>query len=386
MRNIFLAALFSCEPPACGGMPVDSFTLTGGAPGGEAGGAIRIYFTQPGASSPVEESLVSLISSQGPGDLYVCLYEFDSEPVISAIEDAAARGAKICFVGDPDNAADEGYLRIKNIAPAADFVLPEEYRGDAIMHNKFVLVENPEGEKYLWCGSANASDSDMLYNNNNALVIRSDEVYEVYRRQMLFLLGEKKSGGETWPAVRGVERVQLGDALLEIFFSYAGDARPVEERPMTYVTNLARAATSDISFMIFTFTTQNYHEHDLAAALEDKSESVSVRGLFDRSQSVNPSTGEIYKLMKSGSMNVHLDGNEQMSGSSNFAGGKLHHKVMIVDANDQANAAVLTGSLNFTRSANTINAENSIIIHSYRTAQLFKAEFEKRWSEADNEN
>ncbi len=54
-----------------------------------------------------------------------------------------------------------------------------------------------------------------------------------------------------------------------------------------------------------------------------------------------------------------------------------HNKVMIIDAGTP-NATVITGSFNFTRSAQKRNAENLLIIHDKVLASIYLANFEKR--------
>ena len=54
----------------------------------------------------------------------------------------------------------------------------------------------------------------------------------------------------------------------------------------------------------------------------------------------------------------------------------FHHKYVIVDAGDPS-AAVLTGSFNFTQSAQARNAENLVVIESRAVAARFLADFER---------
>jgi phosphatidylserine/phosphatidylglycerophosphate/cardiolipin synthase-like enzyme len=60
--------------------------------------------------------------------------------------------------------------------------------------------------------------------------------------------------------------------------------------------------------------------------------------------------------------------------------GDLHHKYAVIDANG-SDPKVITGSHNWSVSAETANDENTLVLHDERLASLFKAEFEKRWQE-----
>ena len=55
----------------------------------------------------------------------------------------------------------------------------------------------------------------------------------------------------------------------------------------------------------------------------------------------------------------------------------MHHKVMIIDGE-----IVITGSYNFSRSAETRNDENMIFIYNREIAELFLDEFEKVYEQA----
>lgn len=55
--------------------------------------------------------------------------------------------------------------------------------------------------------------------------------------------------------------------------------------------------------------------------------------------------------------------------------GIMHHKFAVVDG-----ALVITGSYNWTTSAQTRNEENLLVIHSPELAQSFEGEFQKLWT------
>jgi len=55
----------------------------------------------------------------------------------------------------------------------------------------------------------------------------------------------------------------------------------------------------------------------------------------------------------------------------------MHHKVIIID-----NRIVITGSYNFSQSAEDYNDENLVIIESEELAQAYLAEYERIWQAA----
>jgi len=90
-----------------------------------------------------------------------------------------------------------------------------------------------------------------------------------------------------------------------------------------------------------------------------------VRIVFDQSQVESNTGGEFENLRRAG-LDVKMDG----------ISGLMHHKVIIIDGK-----TVITGSYNFSASAERSNDENLIIIRSETLAQEFLLEFNKVWQQ-----
>ena len=78
-------------------------------------------------------------------------------------------------------------------------------------------------------------------------------------------------------------------------------------------------------------------------------------------------TGTEFDNLKGAGIDVRLDGNPR----------NMHHKVIIIDG-----SIVVTGSYNFSRSAEERNDENILVIHSPEVAEAFLEEFDKILAEA----
>ena len=63
-------------------------------------------------------------------------------------------------------------------------------------------------------------------------------------------------------------------------------------------------------------------------------------------------------------MPVEVDGNKYT----------MHHKVIVIDE-----STVITGSFNFTKSADQENDDNVLVIHNPDLAKLYLQEFERVW-------
>ena len=94
----------------------------------------------------------------------------------------------------------------------------------------------------------------------------------------------------------------------------------------------------------------------MAARIE---KGVKVRAVFDQRQAGTEHSQDDYIAKRGAS--VRLDNNPYA----------MHNKVIIIDAK-----AVVTGSYNFTKSADTQNDENVLIIHSPNVAEIYVREFE----------
>jgi phosphatidylserine/phosphatidylglycerophosphate/cardiolipin synthase-like enzyme len=84
-------------------------------------------------------------------------------------------------------------------------------------------------------------------------------------------------------------------------------------------------------------------------------------------EQVKSNTGTEFDPFRQAGLDVRLDGND----------GQMHHKVFIVDGR-----IVITGSYNFSRSAEERNDENVVIIYDERVARFFLEEFERVYARA----
>jgi len=143
--------------------------------------------------------------------------------------------------------------------------------------------------------------------------------------------------------------ITIGGATIEIYFS-------PDDHPASRMLAAIEAASSRIDVLAFSFTSD-----DIAAALlERMSAGVHVRGVLEADQAGG--VGSQYERLRAVGMDLRLDGNP----------GLLHHKVIVIDG-----TTVVTGSYNFSRSAETTNDENVAIIHSTNLARDFEAEVDR---------
>ncbi len=114
--------------------------------------------------------------------------------------------------------------------------------------------------------------------------------------------------------------------------------------------------------MAYTFTSD-----ELGAALVEKAQAgIQVKGIMDDSQVASDGT-EYASFMQAG-LDVQLDGNGK---------GLMHHKVIIIDQR-----IVITGSYNFTASAEDNNDENVVVLYDRDAAAKYLEEFQRDYEQA----
>ena len=160
--------------------------------------------------------------------------------------------------------------------------------------------------------------------------------------------GIGKSSATPFPHVR------VGGAQVEVYFSPEdGVAKSVLQR--------LTAAKRSIHFMTFSYTSSAIADAMVAQAQAG----MQVRGVFERQNAGG--TGSAFNRLKQGGVDVLQDGNCYI----------LHHKVIIVDER-----TVITGSYNFTNSAERDNDENLVIVDDPALARVYLDEFERVYAQA----
>jgi phosphatidylserine/phosphatidylglycerophosphate/cardiolipin synthase-like enzyme len=110
----------------------------------------------------------------------------------------------------------------------------------------------------------------------------------------------------------------------------------------------------------------SYTAKPIAEAMIARSEAgVSVRGVVETQNATG--SGAAFGSLRASGVDVLLDGNCYI----------LHHKVIVIDER-----IVITGSYNFTNSAERDNDENLIIVDDPRLARAYLDEFERVYAQA----
>jgi len=323
---------------------------------GTNGGWYQVYFTLPKYPDKesdhhggLDEKLAALINS-AKTSVDMASYQLDLPNVTQALIDAKQRGAAVRIATDittlDDQKNNAAYRKLQQAGIPIVGGNP-----DAIMHNKFVVVD----KSAVWLGSWNFTENDTYRYNNDAVLIRSPELAKNYTVTFEKMFIDKKFGAQRKPGGT-TPKLTIGGVAVENYFA-------PEDKVVEKIVPRLQAASKTIDFMAYSFT-----DDDLGAAVLARAQAgVRVRGVFETTGSETQYSE--YGKMKKAGLDVWQDGNPYL----------MHHKVFIVD-----NKTVVLGSFNFSQNAETQNDENLIIVDDPSLAAQFEAEFTRVYDQAKN--
>jgi len=315
------------------------------------GNWVQVFFTDPAA--PMAQTYTGgpdelLVDAIGKARLAVdvAAYSLNLWSVRDALIDAHRRGVVVRMVMESD---DMDVSEVQELVDAGIPIVGD--RREGLMHDKFVIIDRSE----VWTGSMNFTVSGTYKDNNNLVRILSTQVAQDYTTRFDDMFAEDRFGPDA-VANTPYPTLTVQGNLVEVLFSPADG---VARRLLQLVNN----AQESIDFLAYSFTS-----NDLGAALLRRADDgVAVRGVMDDGQ-VKTNQGTEYDPFLQAGLDVRLDGNTD---------GLMHDKVMIIDRR-----IVVTGSYNFTFSAETSNDENIVIFYDPGVAAQFLAEFQRIFEQA----
>ena len=332
-------------------------------------GAIEIYFNHD-----VEEGFSN--GSNANGDSYnelkdallekidnanetidLCIYNNDRNFIVDALSDAVDRGVKVRYI------ANEGTA---NNALQSTLPFPVIFVNQwNLMHNKFVIIdaENTD-ESWVITGSTNFTETNMENDFNNMIMIQDEALAKCYELEFNEIWGSAGDLPNESNSLYGDDKTNntphqfmIGGRLIENYFSPSDNVTAAIE-------NAINTAETDLQFALLAFT-----KNELGwAVLNAHNDNVATRGILE---AINVLESEYNYLLNNGvDIRPH---------SPSY---QMHHKYAIIDAtNPASDPIVITGSHNWSNSAEKENDENTLIIHDVDIANIYLQEFEARWAE-----
>ncbi len=343
-----------------------------------ANNKIKYYFNKP-VNTSVSKGVNAQYLNSCMGDtlvayinrakytLDIAVYNYTATfPAIAvAVNSAHNRGVRVRWIYD-FSSTNEGILslsaginKLRSPNPGSDYF---------IMHNKFMIIDalssNPN-DAIVWTGSSNWNAQQFNTDYNNTVVIQHQPLAKAYRDHFNMMWGDTGIAPNLSLSKFGEDKTDLGNhsfiidgKQVEVYFSPADGVN-------SKILNAINSANTDMYFGMSTFTMNS-----IATQLVTKYNSgVYVAGINDIANSGNSPDGILNSGLGSSRYKIH-----------NIAG-IYHNKFLIVDASNKcSDPLVLTGSHNWTNSADTKNDENTLIIHDDTAANLFYQSFYANFS------
>jgi phosphatidylserine/phosphatidylglycerophosphate/cardiolipin synthase-like enzyme len=347
-------------------------------------GTIRAYFSKQVDPSvaiwdtanvvDISQKFINRIDSS-KFSIDIALYSLKGtvgQRVADALLNAKARGVKIRMIVENDNANTTPIASLKNNnVPLITDAFDSVNAGRGLMHNKFAIFDyrdaSSSADDWIWTGSWNATDPGNYNDAQNAVEIQDRTLALAYTVEFNEMWGSDSDTPDQQNSRFGMRkrdntphRFNVKGIPIALYFS------PSDQTALHIKEELDRA-TSSVNIAMLTLT-----RSDLAQELVTlKSSSVKVRVILDN----NTDTGTQFPFLQTNGIDIRLKGTAIT--------GLLHHKYAIIDADKASTESrVITGSYNWTNSAETVNSENTLIIFDRQIANEFLQEFKSRYIEA----
>lgn len=348
-------------------------------------GAIVVYFNKSidasvasgevalGDQNLVDRIVARIDSAQHSID--VCLYSLSGTPgagdtVADALIRAHNRGVSLRVIGEKDNQSTAPWAKLRNAGiPLIDDSFDAVNAGFGLMHNKFFVIDARDtlsaADDWVWTGSWNVTDPGTFSDMQNVVAIQDQALARAYTMEFNEMWGSMTTIPDAGSSRFGSRkrdntphRFVVGGTSIELYFSPS-------DRTSQQIIRQIEGAQHSVNLALLTFT-----RTDIALALVARHQAgARVRAILDN----NTDSGSQFSFLSGSGIETLIDPN----------GAFLHHKYGIIDAENTAfEGAVITGSHNWTNSAENSNNENTLLIHSNRVANLFLQEFKARYAEA----
>jgi phosphatidylserine/phosphatidylglycerophosphate/cardiolipin synthase-like enzyme len=277
----------------------------------------------------------------------VASYSLNLWSVRDALIHANQRGVVVRMVMESENMDDR---EVHDLISAGIPIVDDQHEG--LMHDKFVIVDRSE----VWTGSMNYTVGGAYKDNNNLIRIRSVQVAQDYTNEFEEMFADGLFGPDG-SANTPNPKLTIDGTQVEVYFS-------PDDGVVQHILEIIRSAQESIYFLAFSFTSNDIGE----AIVERTQNGIAVAGVMDNGQIASNQGTEYDSFLQAG-LDVRQDGNTN---------GLMHHKVIIIDRQ-----IVITGSYNFTASAEESNDENVVIIFSPAVAATYLEEFQRVYDQAE---
>jgi len=344
-------------------------------------GEIKAYFNTPVQNSlstgteamnidnALEDTLMAYIN-RAEATIDFCIYNINNSGLSNmsqALIEAHNRGVKIRFI----TCGSTAHLGADNLLPEIPVLVSPDNSETGLMHNKFVSFDANSidaSKPWVWSGSTNLTEGQINSDANNMIFIQDQSLAKAYQIEFEEMWGSAGDQPNENTSKFGAAKTNntphefiIGGNRVQLYFSPSDGTNQ-------QIINAINTSDNDLNIETMLIT-----RSDLAYSIKDAYE----RGV------------EVHVLTNASGGNS-LTVNDILSNAlpfgkyifDNSASATLHHKLAIVDANYAASdPQVITGSHNWSNSANDRNDENTLIIHDAEIANQYFQQFAYRFAE-----
>ncbi len=243
-----------------------------------------------------------------------------------------------------------------------------------MMHNTFLLIDRElVSNAWVLSGSTNWSYNNLMMDFNNLIAIQDESLAKAYTLEFDEMWGGSSLQPNLTRSVFGKDKTDntphvfnIAGRRVELYFSPS-------DVTLDHITAVLDSAKVSIDFAMMSFA-----ENSLANAVVDAHKrGIMTSGVVDYVDQM----GNEYDDLKRQGVDVVNFANADKSVWPD--GAICHHKFCVVDA-DSNNPVTITGTYNWTVSANSLHDENTLIIYSPELSDKYKQELELIRSYSEN--
>ena len=316
----------------------------------------------------LDDTLIAYIN-RAKYSIDVAVYNFAENSTISSISDAInnayARGVKIRWIYN-GSSSNSGLANLNSNIPTLASPTGSGYN---IMHNKFMIIDANtanENDPIVWTGSSNWDPEQFNSDANNIIIFQSQALAKAYTTEFNQMWGDSGMTPDLVNSKFGAfksditpHNFNIGGVHVEQYFS-------PEDSTNKHIIEAINSANTELYFGVYTFT----DSPDADSIVKKINEGIYVSGIMDQYSQAFSAYATLNPIMGN-SLKIYAQTNSI-----------YHNKFMIVDECDtNSDPLTLTGSHNWTISANTKNDENTVIIHDAKIANIYYQAFSKDFSD-----
>ena len=261
-------------------------------------------------------------------------------------------------------------------------------KGSGLMHHKFMVVDN----KIVLTGSTNFTvsgihgdldDSATRGNVNHLLRIENNRVADLFIEEFDYMWGENLKGGtnskfglqKPW---RSPKTIVWQDTKFTIQFAPTSKGKDWQFSTNGLIDKTIKNAAKSIELALFVFSEQN-----IVDTLKQLQPQIEIKGVFDSgfayryySEILDMLGTTLYLRCQPEANNDPWEKPLNTVGTPQLPpGDKLHHKFALID-----DYTVISGSQNWSETANINNDEALIVISNLTLARHFDREFQRLYN------